>query len=67
MGGSGGSKKGNLVLKSANSRKSIRWTAVTIALRLMTVGCSGGSKRGSGPEGADDLCFGWNLSHMSGI
>ena len=29
------------------------------------VGGSGGSERSSSPKGADDLCFSWNLSHMS--
>ena len=37
-----------------NSRKSVRWSAVPIAPKLVYVRCEG--ERGSGPEGADDLC-----------
>ena len=39
----------------SNSRKSVRWSAVPVAPKLVHVGCEG--ERGSGPEGADDLCW----------
>ena len=38
-----------------NSRKSVRWSAVPVAPKLVNVRCEG--ERGSGPEGADDLCL----------
>ena len=38
-----------------NSRKSVRWSAVPVAPKLVSVRCEG--ERGSGPEGADDLCM----------
>ena len=38
-----------------NSRKSVRWSAVPVAPKLVHVRCEG--ERGSGPEGADDLCW----------
>ena len=38
-----------------NSRKSFRWSAVPVAPKLVNVCCE--SERGSGPEGADDLCW----------
>ena len=37
------------------SRKSVRWSAVPAAPKL--VYGRGGGERGSGPEGADDLCL----------
>ena len=40
---------------SRNSRKSVRWSAVPVAPKLVYVRCEG--ERGSGPEGADDLCW----------
>ena len=41
--------------EKVNSRKSVRWSAVPVAPKLVYVRC--GSERGSGPEGADDLCW----------
>ena len=38
-----------------NSRRSVRWSAVPVAPKL--VYGRGGGERGSGPEGADDLCW----------
>ena len=43
------------VWSKENSRKSVRWSAVPVAPKLVYVRC--GSERGSGPEGADDLCW----------
>ena len=37
------------------SRKSVRWSAVPVAPKLVYVTCEG--ERGSGPEGADGLCL----------
>ena len=42
-------------IKKRNSRKSVRWSAVPVAPKLVYVRCEG--ERGSGPEGADDLCW----------
>ena len=59
------------MLKKLNSRKSVRWSAVPDAPREFMWICGG--KRGSGPEGADDLCLaslelqGWDLSLKAGI
>ena len=47
-----------------NSRKSVRWSAVPVAPMLVFVMCDG--ERGSGPEGADDLCC-FYLSLKAGI
>ena len=41
--------------EKVNSRKSVRWSAVPVAPKLVNVRCEG--ERGSGPEGADDLCL----------
>ena len=41
--------------KTVSSCKSVRWSAVPIAPKLVNVRCEG--ERGSGPEGADDLCL----------
>ena len=38
-----------------NSRKSVRWSAVPVAPQLVLVVCE--RERGSGPEGADDVCM----------
>ena len=38
-----------------NSPKSVRWSAVLVAPKLVHVRCEG--ERGSGPEGTDDLCW----------
>ena len=54
-----------------NSRKSVRWSAVSVAPMWVYVMWDG--ERGSGPEGADDLCLvsfeaeGLNLSHEAVI
>ena len=40
--------------RKSNSRKSVRWSAVPVAPKLMYVGYGG--ERGSAPEGVDDLC-----------
>ena len=45
----------DLIYVKANSRKSVRWSAVPVAPKL--VYGRGGGERGSGPEGADDLCW----------
>ena len=45
----------DLLTQENNSRKSVRWSAVPVAPKLVYVRC--GSERGSGPEGADDLCW----------
>ena len=50
--------------KRENSRKSVRWSAVPVAPKLVNVRCEG--ERGSGPEGADDLCC-FYLSLEAGI
>ena len=42
--------------KKGNSHKSVRWSAVPIAPRCQCMRMCDG-KRGSSPEGADDLCF----------
>ena len=38
-----------------NSRISVRWSAVPVAPKSVHVRCEG--ERGSGPEGAKDLCL----------
>ena len=50
--------------KKVNSRKSVRWSAVPVAPKLVYVRCEG--ETGSGPEGADDLCC-FYLSLKAGI
>ena len=39
----------------SNSRKSVRWSVVPTAPKLVNVRCEG--ERGSGPEGAENLCW----------
>ena len=41
--------------QKSNSRKSVRWSAVPVAPKLVYGRCR--SEGGSGPEGADDLCL----------
>ena len=41
--------------EKVNSLKRVRWSAVPVAPKLVNVRCEG--ERGSGPEGADDLCL----------
>ena len=48
-----GKKRGKR--RSENSRKSVRWSAVPVALKLVNVRYEG--ERGSGPKGANDLCL----------
>ena len=48
-------EKKNEEWNKRNSRKSVRWSAVPVAPKLVNVRCEG--ERGSGPEGADDLCL----------
>ena len=54
-----------------NSRKSVRCSAVPVAPKLLYVGFE--DERGSGPEGANDLCLarikpqGMNLSMTLGF
>ena len=38
-----------------DSRKSIRWSAVSVAPKLVYVRCGG--EKGSNPKGANDLCW----------
>ena len=67
-----------LWVRNYNSRKSVTWSAVPIAPKFVYI-WSGG-ERGSGPEGANDLCWariwalrlgyktpGWNLSFEAKI
>ena len=43
------------LLASVNSCKSVRWSAVPVAPKLVYVRCGG--EKGSNPEGANDPCW----------